>query len=129
MATSVGIVFFVNTSNQSEKIQLKSPTLLEKKGDFCAGIAENAIANLHAMVEFQKLEILARKANVMQQCMTDQGFNENPDWLIYGTSLAKENAVKLEISQDEALQNLRKQDMYVFSSKKNKPLYWKNRTN
>jgi len=40
--------------------------------------------------------------------MKDRGFNENPSWLTYASSLAKENAVKLNISEDEALQNLRK---------------------
>lgn len=125
IAASAGITYFETTWDKSEKILNKSLTSLEKQGDFCAGIAENAIANLHAIVEFQKLEILARKANVMKQCMKDRGFNENPSWLTYASSLAKENAVKLNISEDEALQNLRKNDMFVFRTQNNKPLYWK----
>jgi len=125
MAISAGIAYFETAWKKLEKTQDKSPTILEKQGDFCAGIAENSIANLHAIVEFQSFEILARKANVMKQCMRDQGFNENPAWLTYATSLANQNAVKLKVSKDEALENLRKQDMYVFSSQNNKPLYWK----
>lgn len=117
--------YLVDHSSKKNEIQNQVVSLLEKKGDFCTGIAEHAVANLQAIVEFQGLEILARKANVMRQCMKDQGFDENPAWLSYASSLAIKNALNQKISEDEALQNLVKQDMYIFTTQKNKPLYWK----
>jgi len=57
-------------------------TLLEDKGNFCLGIAEKSVANRQAIVEFQKYEILGDKAMVMRKCMEDNGFEENPAWLI-----------------------------------------------
>lgn len=116
--------YFTITSFQSEKAKTKKPSSLQIKGDFCAGIAENAIANLPTIVEFQRLEMLARKANVMKHCMTDQGFTENPAWLDHAYARAHRDSVKLNISEDEALQNLRKQDMFIFNQESKSPLYW-----
>lgn len=129
IAVASGLAYFERTWNKSDKKQSGNPTLLEKQGDFCAGIAENAVANLPAIVEFQKLEIFARKANVMERCMQDHGFIENPAWLTYATSVANQDALKLNISKYEALENLKKQDMYILSVPHDKPLYWKNRIN
>lgn len=99
-------------------------SLLQEKGDLCAGIAENAVANLQAIVEFQKLEILGRKVNVMRRCMADNGFEENPLWLAAAKPIAKKNATNLNLSEDEALENLKRESMYIFSVANKKPLYW-----
>jgi len=107
ISAGAGIGYLMKTLNGLENKKISTPTLLEKQGDICAGIAENAVANLHAIIEFQKLEISARKANVMKRCMEDHGFKENPAWLTYANSLANQNASKLNISQDEALENLK----------------------
>ena len=125
IAAASGLAYFEPSSNNSEKKQISNPSALEKQGDICAGIADNAVANLHAIIEFQKLEISARKANVMKRCMEDHGFNENPAWLTYASPLANQNASKLNISKDEALENLKKQDMYILNVHQDKPLYWK----
>lgn len=125
IAAASGLAYFEPSSNNSEKKQISNPSALEKQGDICAGIADNAVANLHAIIEFQKLEILARKANVMKRCMEDHGFNENPAWLSYANALANQNALKLNISKDEAIENLKKQDMYILSIQQDKPPFWK----
>lgn len=124
-----GIAHLTKKLDDSNNEKINTPTVLEKQGDICAGIAENAVANLHAIIEFQKLELLARKANVMKRCMEDHGFIENPAWLTYATSVANQDALKLNISKYEALENLKKQDMYILSVPHDKPLYWKNRIN
>jgi hypothetical protein len=120
-----GIAHLTKKLDDSNNEKINTPTVLEKQGDICAGIAENAVANLHAIIEFQKLELLARKANVMKRCMEDHGFIENPAWLTSASSLANQTALKLNISNDEALENLKKQDMYILTVRKDKPLYWK----
>jgi hypothetical protein len=120
-----GIAHLTKKMDGSKNEKIHTPTALEKQGDICAGIADNAVANMHAIIEFQKLEILARKANIMKRCMEDHGFIENPAWLTYATSIANQTALKLNISKDEALENLKKQDMYILNVRKDKPLYWK----
>jgi hypothetical protein len=97
---------------------------LQQKGDLCSGIAENAVANFPAIVEFQKLEMLGRKANVMRRCMHDNGFKENPLWVKYAAPIAKKNAQQLSISEDEALENLKREAMYIFFNANHQPLYW-----
>lgn len=99
-------------------------TLLQKVGDECAGIADNAVANLTAVVEFQKLEIQGRKFNVMRRCMTDQGFVENPDWRNYATPIAQSASVQQGISVDEAIENLRRVHMMIFHHVAHQPIYW-----
>lgn len=125
IAAASGLAYFEPSSNKTGKKKISNPTALEKQGDICAGIAENSVANLHAIIEFQKLEILARKANVMKRCMQDHGFIENPAWLTYAESIADQNALKLNISKDEAIENLKKQDMYNLTVRQDKPPFWK----
>jgi len=71
--------FYLSSSNLTSS---PKKTLLEDKGNFCLGIAEKSVANRQAIVEFQKYEILGDKAMVMRKCMEDNGFEENPAWLI-----------------------------------------------
>jgi hypothetical protein len=99
-------------------------TRLAKLGDECAGIADNAVANLPAVVEFQKLEIQGRKFNVMRRCMADKGFVENPAWLAYANPIAQANAIKQSISVDEAIENLKREHMMVFIDVPHQPIYW-----
>jgi hypothetical protein len=93
-------------------------------GDECEGISEKAIIGMTPVVEFQKLELLSRKANVLKRCMADRGFNEDAVWRKYAEPLAKLNASKQNISFDEAIENIRKVDMWVFKKESQRPLYW-----
>lgn len=99
-------------------------TKLEHMGDECTGISEKAIIGITPIVEFQKLELLSRKANVLKSCMADRGFQENPVWRSYAEPLATINASKQVISFDEAIESMRKVDMWVFKKQDQRPLYW-----
>ncbi|CAN6134739.1 hypothetical protein MCETRH20_01331 [Methylophilaceae bacterium] len=60
---------------------------LQKAGDECAGIAEQSVANMNALVTFQMLEKEDRKINVMRRCMADRAYMENQKWLAYGAPM------------------------------------------
>lgn len=110
--------------NQPSSFNQPQKKLLAKVGDECAGIADNSVANMSAVVEFQKLEIQGRKINVMRRCMKDKGFIENPSWLAYATPIAQSNAIKQSISEDEAIENLRREHMMIFNETFQQPVYW-----
>lgn len=104
--------------------QVKTKSQLEKIGDECAGIADNAVATMVAVVEFQKLEIQGRKIHVMRLCMADNGYQENPSWLEYAKPIAQKRAIKDGLSLDEALEDLKRTDMMIFQQGR-QPLYWR----
>ena len=109
---------------QTDVSEPKVKTALQKAGDECASIAENAVANMNAVVAFQMLEKEGRKINVMRRCMADHGYKENPKWLAYGAPIAKANALKQGVSEDEAIENLRRANMMVFAVSEQQPIYW-----
>ena len=112
------------TLHQTDGSEPKAKTALQKAGDECASIAENAVANMNAVVAFQMLEKEGRKINVMRRCMADHGYTENPKWLAYGAPIAKANALKQGVSEDEAIENLRRANMMVFAVSEQQPIYW-----
>lgn len=93
-------------------------------GDECVGISEKAVIGMTPVVEFQKLELLSRKANVLKNCMADRGFREDPAWRKYAEPLAKAIASEQKISFDEAIETMRKADMLLFKKQPQRPLYW-----
>ena len=117
-----GIWQFYNT--QSEETKPKEYTALARAIDECDVITEKAAANLVAVVEFQKLEIVGRKARVFKICMQDHGYKENPAWTKYAEPIAGQKAKTENISQDEAFENLRRATMMVTTAKQNEPLFW-----
>ncbi len=92
--------------------------------DTCTGIADKSVAHLSAIVEFQKLEIAGRRIRVMQNCMNDKGFKENPAWALFTESLLRKNVKSADTSANEAYENDRRKDMFRYITIKNKPLYW-----
>lgn len=112
------------TLYQTDGSEPKAKTALQKTGDECASIAENAVANINAVVAFQMLEKEGRKINVMRRCMADHGYTENPKWIAYGAPIAKANALKQSVSEDEAIENLRRANMMVFAVSEQQPIYW-----
>lgn len=112
------------TLYQTDGSEPKAKTALQKAGDECASIAENAVANMNAVVAFQMLEKEGRKINVMRRCMADRGYIENPKWLAYGAPIAQANALKQGVSEDEAIENLRRANMMVFAVSEQQPIYW-----
>ena len=112
------------TLYQTDGSEPKAKTALQKAADECAGIADNAVAHMQAVVAFQVLEKEGRKINVMRRCMADHAYIENPKWLAYGAPIAKANALKQGISEDEAIENLRRLSMMDFTVSDQRPIYW-----
>ncbi|MBC7788051.1 MAG: hypothetical protein H7Z18_11660 [Methylophilaceae bacterium] len=119
---AVGLVVLVLFNQKAE--QPHQLTQLEQVGDKCVGISENATATIVPIIEFQKIELISRKANVVLRCMNDNKFVENPAWLTYAAPIAKADALKAQISYDEALENLKRKDMLVFKGVVDKPMFW-----
>ena len=112
---------FSTPSLQTHEVQNSA---LIKAGEDCVAISEQATAHMIPKVEFQKLELAGRKANVMVRCMQDRSFVQNPAWLKYAQPLAVKHASAQNISQDEALENLKRTDMLVFTASADRPMYW-----
>jgi len=104
--------------------QIKLQAELAKMGDRCLDFSERAVANDVPIVEFQMLLRLAKKTNVIEQCMTDNGYKQNPAWLTYARPVATINAAKNKISISEALTSLSRADMQLFAPVANRPDYW-----
>ena len=109
---------------QDDEVQQNQDSELVHTINECDGIAEKAAANLVAIVEFQKLEIIGRKANVFKTCMKDRGYKENPDWTNYAEPIVQQTAKSTNISVDEAFENLRRADMIVTTQGKSHPSFW-----
>lgn len=118
------LLAYLWTLYQTDGSEPKVKAAWQKTGEDCASIAENAVANMNAVVAFQMLEKEGRKINVMRRCMADHAYTENPKWTAYGAPIAKANAIKQGISVDEAIENLRRADMMDFSVSEQKPIYW-----
>lgn len=98
--------------------------MLAKAGDECLQIAEKATAHMIPTLEFQRLELAGRKSNVIRRCMEDHNYSQSPAWLKYAEPVSRQLASQQHISEDEALENLRRADMLVFEPPRDKPLFW-----
>ncbi|MES2546901.1 MAG: hypothetical protein V4575_04285 [Pseudomonadota bacterium] len=97
---------------------------LARMGDKCLDFGERAVANDVPIIEFQMLVRLAKKTNVVERCMTDNGYKQNPAWLQYAQPIAADQAAKNKTSASEALTSLSRADMQVFTPVANRPDYW-----
>lgn len=102
----------------------QSQTALARVGDECDLIAEKAAMALPEALPFQKLEKQARTARVLQTCMRDRGYVENPAWVKYAEPIAAKQAKDAHISNNEAYETLRRTHMKVFVASTSAPLYW-----
>lgn len=118
------LAWFFLIVKQNASLPKQKITILERMGDECVGISEKAIIGITPVVEFQKMELLSRKANVLKNCMADRGFHEDAVWRKYAEPLARIKASKQTISIDEAIENIRKVDMLIFKKQGQRPLYW-----
>lgn len=110
--------------NFAEVDEIKTMTALEKTGDECDAISEKAAMNLPETLEFQKLEKAARKVRVLENCMQDRAYLENPAWVKNAEPIAKKNAEAEQISYDEAYEMLRRKAMYAFNVSSGELSYW-----
>lgn len=101
-----------------------SQTALARVGNECEAIAEKAAMALPEALPFQKLEKQARTARVLQTCMQDRGYVENPAWVKYAEPLAAQQAKTQQISSNEAYETLRRSYMKAYVASTNTPLYW-----
>jgi hypothetical protein len=110
---------------QADVMPLQQNTPLTMAVYDCEAITEKAAANLVAVVEFQKLEIIGRKARVFKLCMQDHGYTENPAWTTFAAPVAAQIAKAEHSSVDEAFENLRRAKMVLAKPSVNEPLFWK----
>jgi hypothetical protein len=110
----LGGLYAFNLLDDGQSGQTKLPNQLEQVGEKCSGIRDRATADVVPIIEFQKLELESRRANVLANCMRDHGYVENPAWAVSAMPLAKKHASELGISQDEALEYLRRIAMQSF---------------
>lgn len=102
---------------------------LAKAGNDCEMISEKSAINLPENLAFQRLEKAGRTARVLEDCMKDHGYQENPAWALFAKLQAEQEANKTDktgkkVSVDEAYENLRRQYMLVYQAEKSEPLYW-----
>lgn len=117
----LGIYWYHN--NQQEPAPHQQ-TALERVGDECDLIAEKAAMALPEALPFQKLEKLARTARVLQNCMNDRGYIENPAWVKYAEPIAAKQAKAAQISNNEAYETMRRTHMKTFAAPTSTPSYW-----
>lgn len=122
IAIAFGIGFLLSQPDFVESVPSEKERALATAIDDCDEITERAAAHLKAVVEFQKLEIIGRKARVFKQCMRDHGYMENKQWLDLTIPKAQKKASASNISIDEALENIRRTDMKVAQTEA--PPYW-----
>jgi hypothetical protein len=79
--------------------------------DQCDLIASKAAAELPEVLPFQKLEKAARQSRVLDRCMHDRGYEQNPAWVTQANQQASRIAHEEGISEAEAYETVRRQAM------------------
>ena len=92
----------------------------------CDLIASKAAAGLPEALPFQKLEKAARQSRVLERCMQDRGYAENPSWVAEANKKVLAIAREQGVSENEAFESLRRQAMLQADEKS--PAYWRKRT-
>lgn len=92
----------------------------------CDLIANKAATELPEVLPFQKLEKAARQSRVLDRCMQDRGYQENPAWVIEASKKVPHIAHERGISENEAFESLRRQAMLQADEKA--PAYWRKRS-
>jgi hypothetical protein len=121
LITSGALYWYLNFA---EDTAVKTLTALEKTGDECSFISEKAAMQLPEALPFQKLEKASRKARVINTCMQDRGYKENPQWVKNANPIAQKYAESQQISYDEAYETLRRKAMYTFKVMSSENSYW-----
>ena len=102
---------------------------LAKAGVECELISDKAALQLPDGLAFQRLEKAGRQARVLEDCMKDRGYQENPDWALFAQLQATQDSnIQIskasKISEAEAYENLRRKYMLIYQAEKSEPLYW-----
>jgi hypothetical protein len=118
----LGAGFWVWNSDVDEAPVMISE--LEKTGDACDTIAQKAAAHLPEALPFQRLEKAARAARVVETCMHDRAYIENPAWEKWAQPIAQQQADAQHISFNEAYETLKRKSMYAFKTPSGEQTYW-----
>ena len=126
LAVAANTYFYISKDDAAAKpaSQTQAQAALIKIGEKCLDFGERAVAKDTPIIEFQQLEREAKRTKVMQRCMTDNGYQQNPAWLSYAPPIAKADANKANSSIDEAIVNLSRKHMQVLSPVAGRPDYW-----
>jgi len=89
----------------------------------CDLIASKAAAELPEVLPFQKLEKAARQSRVLDRCMQDRGYAQNPAWVTEANRQAQRIAHEQGVSEAEAYETLRRQAM--LKAQPNVVGYWR----
>lgn len=108
LLASLGVMYW---QNLREEVPLPVSTELMQAINQCDLIAGKAAAGLPEALPFQKLEKMARQSKVVERCMQDRGYSENPAWVNSARRQAREIAQAQHISEDESYETLRRQAM------------------
>lgn len=108
MVIGAGVLYW---QNLHEDEPAASPTVLAQTINQCDLIASKAAAELPEALPFQKQEKFARQSRVLERCMQDRGYQENPSWVTKANLRAGQIAHTQGISQNEAYETLRRQAM------------------
>lgn len=92
----------------------------------CDLIASKAAAELPEALPFQKLEKAARQSRVLDRCMQDRGYQENPAWVSETNKHLPEIAREQGVSENEAFETLRRKAMLQAEDKS--LAYWRKRS-
>lgn len=125
----IAAYFFYNqsyhqTTNKAETDLTPDQQQIIKIGYKCLDFGDRAVAKDIPTIEFQRLERISKRANIISNCMQDNGYQVNPAWTQYAEPVARAEAKKTNISFDEAITNLSRKDMQVFEPKDSRPDYW-----
>lgn len=125
MLTGLGVLYWQNLHEDAP--ESLPHTALAQSINQCDLIASKAAANLPEALPFQKLEKAARQARVLERCMLDQGYAENPTWPAGARVDAAHAAKAQHISEDEAYETLRRTAM-LQAEKPGQISYWRKRS-
>ncbi len=102
---------------------------MAKAGVECELISDKAAMKLPDSLAFQRLEKAGRQARVLENCMSDRGYQENPDWALFAQLQAAQQVKSNKISEAEAYENLRRKYMLIYQAETSEPLYWQTSNN
>ena len=126
LAVVANTYFYISKDDASAKpaSQTQAQAALLKIGEKCLDFGERAVAKDTPIIEFQQLEREAKRTNVIQHCMTDNGYQQNPAWLKYAQPITSTAVQKANISIDADIVNLSRIHMQVFTSVAGRTDYW-----
>lgn len=119
----LAVLYWQNLSDG--EVGVAAPSPLAQAINQCDLIAGKAAAALPEALPFQRLEKAARQSRVLDRCMQDQGYQENPDWVRLARAKAGK-AATAEVSASEAYEALRRQAM-LQPAPAAAPAYWRKR--